>query len=166
MVKKFVNIVYIRGGVFYTIAGGFMDDNIKIKYELLLWLACLIQVILMLAIFFIASSVFNSLPWGSGPGDQVIPAVFGLPLTSVCGIFIAFLNIKSKALNLMTVVAQFAIFGLYLVVCYIASFYTYFSIYYYTYTICGSIALSIILIIIDFIRYIFTKRRRCILHKI
>ena len=60
----------------------------------------------------------------------------------------------------MTVVAQFAIFGSYLVVCYIASFYTYFSIYYYTYAICGSIAVALILIIIDFIRYIVTKNRK------
>ncbi len=137
-----------------------MDDNIKKQNEILLWPLCLMQVIIMFAIFYIASSVFKRLPWGTGPGDQVIPAVFGLPLTFICGAFIAFVNIKAKVLNVLTVVAQFAVFGSYLVVCYIASFYTYFSIYYYSYAICASIAMSLILIVVDFIRYIIKKSRK------
>lgn len=140
--------------------GGFMKDITKsYQCNVLIWVLCLIQVIIMIAIFYTASSVFTNLPWGIGPGDQVIPAALGLPVTFIWGISILVVNIKAKVLNVLTVIAQFSIFGSYLTVCYISSFYTYFSVYYFSYAICGSISVSFILIVVDFVRYRIKKKR-------
>lgn len=135
-----------------------MKDGITTNQnKIFLFLACILQSVTLLLIFFNYTSAFKELPWGIGPGDHMILGTFALPFTFIWGICIAKANRRLKVLNIVTIISQFLIFGSYLFCIFVAFIFDKLFnepisirfLFYDVYTVCSFIAIAFTLILID-----------------